>query len=95
MIPDASYYCSMSSWVPELIRRKEEPIPDTLKRALGAGLILLATLPVSNKQGWTVPFALYMSDALGPCVRNGYETTVNFIAEQHNNVATILAENTK
>lgn len=56
--------------LPEPLRVPEELYEDTIKRAIGASIILLATLPVPNKQGWTVEFALRMSDAVGPYVRD-------------------------
>ena len=89
------YYCCMSSWVPELIRRQEEPVPDTLKRVLGASIILLVALQVPNKQGWTVPFALTMSDALGPYVRSGCGSALDFITERQHNEPATLAANTQ
>lgn len=51
------------------IRPSDEPAIDTAKRIAGAAIILSIASPVPNKEGWTVPFALYMSDTIGPPVR--------------------------
>lgn len=56
----------MKQWIGELVRPHEgASTPDVVKRVAGAALQIAVFMPAQNKQFYTVPIALLLSDTSG------------------------------